>query len=121
MKKQISELEQQRFNYLINKQYDEFAAMCDADLQYVHSIGAIDNLSSYIQKLNSGYYVYKHINFDISKVIDMHEYVLVTGNFYADVMLDGKPISLKNRAISIWKKQGDKFKFFMYQGTPFND
>ena len=37
MKQKISELEQQRFSYLLNKQYDEFAAMCDADLHYVHS------------------------------------------------------------------------------------
>ena len=37
MKQKISELEQQRFSYLLNKQYDEFAAMCDADLHYSHS------------------------------------------------------------------------------------
>ena len=54
MKQKISELEQQRFSYLLNKQYDEFAAMCDADLHYVHSSGVTDDLFSYLQKLKSG-------------------------------------------------------------------
>ncbi|MUG32345.1 MULTISPECIES: nuclear transport factor 2 family protein [Psychrobacter] len=119
MEQQISELEQQRFNYLLNKQYDEFAALCDADLRYVHSSGAMDDLSSYLQKLKSGFYEYQQLDYDINQVIDMQDYVMVTGDFYAQVLVDGQPISLKNRALCIWKKRGDEFKFFMYQGTPF--
>lgn len=121
MKQKISELEQQRFSYLLNKQYDEFAAMCDADLHYVHSSGVTDDLFSYLQKLKSGLYGYQQLDYEIGKVIDMQDYVMVTGDFYAKVLVDGQPVSLKNRAISIWKKQGDEYKFFVYQGTPFSE
>ena len=121
MKQKISELEQQRFSYLLNKQYDEFAAMCDADLHYVHSSGVTDDLFSYLQKLKSGLYGYQQLDYEIGKVIDMQDYVMVTGDFYAKVLVDGQPVSLKNRAISIWEKQGDEYKFFVYQGTPFSE
>lgn len=121
MKDQIKELEKQRFNHLINKEYEQFAAMCDPDLRYVHSSGAIDNLSSYMEKLNSGYYDYQEMDLDITSVIDMQDYVMVIGDFYAKVLVDGKLLDLQNRALSLWKRHHDHLKFMMYQGTPFND
>lgn len=121
MKKKIEALEQQRFHYLINKEYDEFTAMCDAELRYVHSNGAIDTLDSYLQHLKSGYYEYQALSYDINKVIDMHDHVIATGDFFATVLVDGNLKELKNRALSIWKKEGSEFRFLMYQGTPFVD
>lgn len=119
MKDTINQLEQKRFNLLLNKQYDEFKAMCDDDLRYVHSSGGIDDLTSYMAHLESGFYEYKSMRYDIQNVIDMQDYVMATGDFYADILVDGKPKTLQNRAVSVWRKEGDGFKFLMYQGTPF--
>lgn len=120
MEAHIRELEKQRFNYLINKQFDDFSALCHQDLRYVHSGGTVDDLPSYLAKLRSGYYYYQALNYDIANVIDMQAYVVVTGDLYAKLLFDGKPRTLQNRALSIWKKEGERLKFFMYQGTPFN-
>lgn len=120
MKDQIQALEKQRFNHLINKEYEQFAAMCAQDLHYVHSSGTIDDLSSYMSKLTSGYYDYQEMSLDIASVMDMQDCVLVIGDFYATVRVEGELLTLQNRALSIWKKERDDFKFLLYQGTPFS-
>ncbi|WP_019672017.1 nuclear transport factor 2 family protein [Psychrobacter lutiphocae] len=119
MLQRINELEQQRFNFLINKEYDAFAELCDPELRYVHSSGKIDDLDSYLKKLKLGYYNYQDIRFEIDKVIDMGNYVMATGDLYLQLLADNEPLSLQNRAVSIWRKQGDTYKFLMYQGTAF--
>ncbi|PNK59488.1 nuclear transport factor 2 family protein [Psychrobacter sp. FDAARGOS_221] len=119
MKQMINELEQQRFDYLINKQYDQFEKLCDPQLRYVHSSGKIDDLTSYMYKLRHGYYNYQDIRFDIDNVIDMGEYVMATGDLHLKLLAEDKPLSLQNKAISIWRKHEDGYKFLMYQGTAF--
>ncbi|ENW48662.1 hypothetical protein F917_02534 [Acinetobacter baumannii NIPH 67] len=120
MENQVREMEKQRFNSLINKQYDDFAAMCDQHLRYVHTSGAVDDLSAFMNKLHAGYYDYQHIDYDIINVVDMQDCVIVTANFHAKLLIDKQPRTLQNRALSIWKKQQDQLKLMMYQATPFS-
>lgn len=119
MENQVIALEKQRFEYLINAQYDQFAAMCSEDLRYVHSGGTVDDLTAYIKKLKSGFYDYQEMCLDIANIIDMQTYVMVIGDLNAKLLVDGQPRILQNRAVSLWKKEHDQLKFLMYQGTPF--
>ncbi|MDV7495236.1 nuclear transport factor 2 family protein [Acinetobacter baumannii] len=120
MEEQVREMEKQRFNSLINKQYDHFAAMCDQNLRYVHTSGTVDDLSAFMNKLQAGYYDYQHIDYDIINVVDMQDCVIVTANFHAKLLVGKQPRTLQNRALSIWKKQQDQLKLMMYQATPFS-
>lgn len=119
MEQQIRTLEKQRFKYLIDKQYQQFANICDNNLRYIHTSGTVDNLSSFMNKLNTGYYDYQKIDYDIVDVIEMSDCVIVTANFYAQLLVDLEPRVLQNRAISIWKKTELELKLFIYQATPF--
>ncbi len=117
----MQDMENQRASYLINKEYNKFAALCDPDLRYVHSNGDIDDLSSYLQKLQSGFYNYQEMTYTVDNVIDMQSYILVTGELHIELTIDDQPRSLQNRALSLWKKEQGRLKFLMYQGTPVSD
>lgn len=120
MENRVRELEKQRFNCLINKQYEQFAALCNEDLRYVHTSGTVDDLPAFMKKLQAGYYDYQDIDYDIINVVNMHDCVIVIANFHANLLVDGQARTLQNRALSIWKKQQEQLKLMMYQATPFN-
>ena len=119
MKELVRELEKLRFNSLINKEYDQFSSICHEHLRYVHTSGTVDNLSSFMNKLKAGYYDYQKIDFDICEIIDFQDCVIVVGDFYADLYVNQEARKLQNRAMSIWKKEQDQLKLFIYQATPF--
>ncbi|OUY06239.1 nuclear transport factor 2 family protein [Acinetobacter populi] len=119
MEAQVRKMEKNRFNSLINKQYDHFAAICDQNLRYVHTSGAVDDLSSFMNKLQAGYYDYQQIDYDIVNVIEMQDCIIVVANFHANLLVDQKPRTLQNRALSIWKKEQEQLKLMIYQATPF--
>ncbi|MFW2095914.1 hypothetical protein ACG9ZL_06690 [Acinetobacter sp. ULE_I057] len=49
----------------------------------------------------------------------MFEFALLTfAIFEAELLLQGKPVKLKNRTLSIWKKTKDSVVLFAYQPTP---
>ena len=119
MEQQIRTLEKQRFQYLIDKQYQKFAEICEDNLRYVHTSGTVDSLTSFMNKLQAGYYDYQKIDYDIVDIIEMSDCIIVTANFYAELLVDQEPRVLQNRAISIWKKGTDQPKLFIYQATPY--
>ena len=119
MEQHIRTLEKKRFQYLIDKHYQQFADMCDDNLRYVHTSGTVDTLSSFMTKLQAGYYDYQKIDYDIVDIIEMSDCIIVTANFHAQLLVDQEPRVLQNRAISIWKKQASQPKLFIYQATPF--
>ena len=120
MEHQIKYLENLRFNSLIRKEYEEFSSLCDHNLRYVHTSGTVDDLSNFLNKLNSGYYDYQQIDYEIVDILEMQDCVIVTANFHAQLLVNNEPRSLQNRAVSIWRKHDDQLKLMLYQATPYS-
>ncbi|ENU57061.1 nuclear transport factor 2 family protein [Acinetobacter guillouiae] len=110
--------EKERFQALTQKDYKKFESLCDPELIYVHSSAKIDHLSSYMQKLESQYYIYKTIDYNIENIVEFSDNLLTFAIFEAELLLQGKPVKLKNRTLSIWKKTKDSVVLFAYQPTP---
>ncbi|MFW1801372.1 hypothetical protein ACG9YX_15250 [Acinetobacter nematophilus] len=58
-----------------------------------------------MEKLENQYYIYQTIDYSIDNIIELLDSVLVFAVFDASLLLQGNAMTLKNRTLSIWKKQ----------------
>ena len=110
--------EKKRFQSLIDQDYKIFEDLCDPALIYVHSSAKIDDLNSYMKKLDNQYYVYQTIDYHIENIVEFSDNLLVFATFESALLLQGNPVQLKNRTLSVWKKTADGVQLFAYQPTP---
>ena len=110
--------EKKRFQSLIDQDYKTFKGLCDPALTYVHSSAKIDDLNSYMKKLDNQYYIYQTIDYHIENIVEFSDNLLVFATFESALLLQGNPVQLKNRTLSVWKKTADSVQLFAYQPTP---
>jgi uncharacterized protein (TIGR02246 family) len=114
----IRSLESQRFQAVIDGDFDQFASLAHPDIAYVHSSGTVDSLDSYLKKCRSGYYVYQSIDHPIDEIRVYGESVLVFGEMNAEMVINGEQRSLRNKSLAVWVKLEGHWKLAAYQATP---
>ncbi|OZF01391.1 nuclear transport factor 2 family protein [Rhodococcoides fascians] len=115
----IRELEDSRYNAILEKDYDTFAELCHPDLAYTHSNGVTDTLESYLEKVRGGFYLYHRIDHPIDFVrIVGDTTALVIGEMNADITAGGADKTLRNRCLAVWKLTKTGWKLLAYQPTP---
>jgi hypothetical protein len=114
----IRKLEEQRFEAIVQRDFDQFVSLAHPDLVYVHSSGVVDSLAQYLEKCRSGYYVYQSIDHPIDEIRQYGDTVLVIGGMNADLIINGEQRFLKNKSLAIWTMAEGRWKFTVYQATP---
>jgi len=114
----IRSLEAQRFQAVIDRDFDVFASLAHSELVYVHSSGTVDNLDQYLGKCRAGYYIYKSIDHPIDEIRIIGETALVIGEMNAQMIIDGESRSLRNKSLAVWAKVEGHWKLTAYQATP---
>ncbi|TFY91172.1 nuclear transport factor 2 family protein [Pseudomonas kairouanensis] len=114
----IRSLENQRFQAVIDGDFDQFEALAHPELAYVHSSGTVDTLSSYLKKCSSGWYVYKSIDHPVDEIRVYGESVLVIGEMNAEMIINGEARSMRNKSLAVWVKLDEHWKLAAYQATP---
>ncbi|AUM69468.1 nuclear transport factor 2 family protein [Pseudomonas fluorescens] len=114
----IRSLEKQRFQAVVDGDFNQFAALAHPELAYVHSSGTVDTVESYLKKCHSGYYVYKSIDHPIDEIRVYGESVLVIGEMNAEMIINGEARSLRNKSLAVWVKLEGHWKLVAYQATP---
>ena len=114
----IRSLEKQRFQAVVDGDFNQFAALAHPELAYVHSSGTVDTVESYLKKCHSGYYVYKSIDHPIDEIRVYGESVLVIGDMNAEMIINGEARSLRNKSLAVWVKLEGHWKLVAYQATP---
>ncbi|WP_335943997.1 nuclear transport factor 2 family protein [Pseudomonas sp. G166] len=114
----IRSLEKQRFQAVVDGDFNQFAALAHPELAYVHSSGTVDTVESYLKKCHSGYYVYKSIDHPIDEIRVYGESVLVIGEMNAEMIINGEARSLRNKSLAVWVKLEGHWKLAAYQATP---
>ncbi|MFF7655631.1 nuclear transport factor 2 family protein [Streptomyces sp. NPDC007983] len=113
----IRALENQRFDALVNQDFDTFAELAHHSLSYTHSNGALDTLTSYLDKCKSGYYVYHRIDHPIETITVVGDTAVVIGEMNADLTAGGVRKQLANRSLAVWTRADGIWKFLAYQPT----
>ncbi|MBX2956410.1 MAG: nuclear transport factor 2 family protein [Cyclobacteriaceae bacterium] len=77
--KEILDLSQRKFVWLINKQLDSLNLVLDNDLAYIHSNGWVESKQDVLENLRSGKLVYGDVQIENAKVRLYKSTAIVTG------------------------------------------
>jgi ketosteroid isomerase-like protein len=102
-----------------------YQAMQDADLttldelfadelSYAHSSGARDTKSQYVEKVRSGYYVYRRIDHPVERVEVVGDTAIVVGRMTADLEVQGTPKTIDNLALAVWTRASGDWRLLAY-------
>jgi ketosteroid isomerase-like protein len=102
-----------------------YQAMQDADLttldelftdelSYAHSSGARDTKSQYVEKVRSGYYVYRRIDHPVERVAVVGDTAIVVGRMTADLEVQGTPKTIDNLALAVWTRASGDWRLLAY-------
>jgi ketosteroid isomerase-like protein len=113
----IRRLEDERYAAVIKVDFDAFAALAHPELTYTHSLGDVDTLDSYREKVEGGFYVYHRIDHPIDKIVVAGDTALVIGEMHADITAGGVRKSLANRCLAVWVRGDGRWRLIAYQPT----
>lgn len=113
----IRVLEDRRFDAIVNQDFETFAELAHPSLAYTHSNGALDTLTSYLDKCKSGFYVYHRIDHPIEEITVVGDTAVVVGEMNADLTAGGVRKQLANRSLAVWTRADGTWKFLAYQPT----
>jgi ketosteroid isomerase-like protein len=115
----IRNLENERYDAILEGDFDKFAAMAHADLVYTHSNGVVDTLDSYLTQCRDGYYVYHELEHPIDEIRIAGDVALVFGEMNGSITSGGVAKTLKNKCLAVWVREVGHWKLSAYQPTPF--
>lgn len=113
----IRSLEKQRFAAIVANDWDGFAALCDADLHYVHASGTVDTLDSYLGKLRSDFYDYHRIDSAVDHLLVTPDLALARGTMSLDLRAGERELSLENLTVSAWVRRDTSWLLVTHQST----
>ncbi|GAA2848342.1 hypothetical protein GCM10010472_01570 [Pseudonocardia halophobica] len=114
----ILELERQRFDAVVDQDFELFASTAHPALMYTHSNGVTDTLESYLEKCRNGFYVYHRIDHPVTKIVIEGDTAVVLGEMNADLTAGGTRKQLANTSLAVWVRDGESWKLLAYQPTP---
>lgn len=116
----ILELEDRRFQAIVDGEFEVFAEHAHPDLSYAHSNGVVDTIQSYLKKCHEGFYVYHRVDHPISAIRVEGNIALVFGEMNADITAGGTAKSLRNKTLAVWINDAEAgaWKLLAFQPTP---
>jgi ketosteroid isomerase-like protein len=115
---EIRDLERQRYEAVLNEDFEAFARLCHDKLVYTHSGGDRDSLQSYVAKCRQGKYRYHHIEHPVEDIIVVGDVAMVVGKMRAKLTVNGTEKELDNSALAVWVRDVQGWKLLAYQPTP---
>jgi hypothetical protein len=91
--------------------------VCAEELSYAHSSGVRDTRSEYLEKLRSGYYVYRRIDHPVERVEILGDTAIVVGRMTADVEVQGRLKTIDNLALAVWTRASGTWRLLAYAPT----
>jgi ketosteroid isomerase-like protein len=92
-------------------------ALCADDLSYAHSSGARDTKEEYLEKVRSGYYVYRRTAHPVERIAVVGDTAIVVGRMTADLDVDGVPKTIDNLALAVWTRASGSWQLLGYAPT----
>ena len=109
--------EDRRYAAMLDADLPALDALCAAELSYAHSSGARDTKEQYLEKVRSGYYVYRHIDHPVERVAVVGDTAIVVGRMTADLLVDGTPKTIDNLALAVWTRASGAWRLLGYAPT----
>jgi ketosteroid isomerase-like protein len=117
IKAEIKNLEDRRFQAMIDNDFDTLDKLLGDDLIYTHSSGQSDTRAQYIALCKKGVFKYRKIERPIENIQVYGATVVVTGHTKMDVMIEGKPRLLNSRYTNVLIKGAKGWQMVVWQST----
>jgi ketosteroid isomerase-like protein len=114
----IEDLEDRRYQAMIDSDLAVLRELCSDDLVYTHSNAERDTKASYLEKVESGFYVYEWIEHPVQALLVSGDCAIVVGEMRASVINNGEPRKLDNACLAVWVRTSSGWRFTAYQPTP---
>lgn len=118
VKAEILELETKRYRAVVDGDLDAFRSFCHPNLVYTHSDGSRDTVASYVNKVETGFYVYHRIDHPTEDVLVSGDTAVVVGEMNASITANGTDKELVNNSIAVWVRENGTWLLLAYQPTP---
>jgi hypothetical protein len=109
--------EDRRYRAMQDADLTTLTEVCAEELSYAHSSGVRDTRSEYLEKLRSGYYVYRRIDHPVERVEVLGDTAIVGGRMTADVEVQGRPKTIDNLALAVWTRASGAWRLLAYAPT----
>ncbi|GAB3263142.1 hypothetical protein GCM10027347_29490 [Larkinella harenae] len=113
--KAVLEVERQRFDAQVTRNYAVLEKVLGDDLIYTHSHGLQDNKQSYIQSLKDGKQTYEAIGIQEQKVNLYGKTAVITGICLIKASNNGQAINSKIRYTDVYVKKGAQWQMVAWQ------
>ena len=99
----VLEAEQARTGAMIAGDADTLDRLLDDECVYVHSSGAIDTKTAYLDRLRDGTLIYRSVRTSGHRVYTLGQGCAVSHRMDAEVILHGVPRPYQGQVMSIWR------------------
>ena len=113
----VLDAEDRRYRAMQEADLATLDAVCADELSYAHSGGARDTKEQYLEKVRSGYYVYRRIDHPVERVAVVGDTAIVVGRMTADLLVDGTPRTIDNLALAVWTRASGAWRLLGYAPT----
>src|SRR5262249_1842781 len=117
VKAEIKNLEDRRFQAMIDNDFETLDKLLGDDLIYTHSTAQSDTRAEYIALCKKGIFKYRKIESPIENFQGSGHRVWVTGNPKMVVIVQGKPKLLTSRYTDVWVKGAKGWQMVVWQST----
>ena len=109
--------EDRRYRAMQDADLTTLEELCAEELSYAHSNGARDSKEEYLEKVRSGYYVYRRVDHPVERVEVAGDAAIVVGRMTADLEVQGAPKTIDNLALAVWTRASGDWKLLAYAPT----
>ena len=109
--------EDRRYRAMQDADLTTLEKLCADELSYAHSNGARDTKQEYLEKVRSGYYVYRRVDHPVARVEVVGDAAIVVGRMTADLEVQGTAKTIDNLALAVWTRASGDWKLLAYAPT----
>lgn len=117
IEKEISDLEEKRFDAMVRADLLTLDEMLDDELVYTHSFGDKDSKPEYLQKVREKVFDYLEMKSSIDKIIEAGDCALVFGRYTGRVLIQGNERTLNNASLVVWRRAKGTWRLVASQPT----
>jgi len=117
--KQISALEDRRYQAMTDGDVDALAELFSPDLVYSHSDASTDSKQSYLDKLATGHFDYGVMDHPESSIVVRGDCALVFGDMRGEVVIAGSTRVPNSKCLSVWGRENGNWALLAFQPTKY--